>query len=45
MISEFLWYFLGGLLTFSVSQIYIIDNVCGNTVDDDDEDNTENDKK
>ena len=43
MISEFLWYFLGGLLTFSVSQIYIIDNVCGNTVDD--EDNAENDEK
>ena len=33
MISEFLWYFLGGILTFSVSQIYIIDNVCGELVD------------
>ena len=33
MISEFLWYFLGGLLTFSVSQIYILDNICGEVED------------
>jgi hypothetical protein len=28
MISEFIWYFLGGLLTYSVSQINIIDAAC-----------------
>jgi len=28
MISEFIWYFLGGLLAYSVSQINIIDGAC-----------------
>ena len=28
MISEFIWYFLGGLLTYSVSQINIMDAAC-----------------
>ena len=28
MISEFIWLFVGGVLSYSVSQIYAMDHVC-----------------
>jgi len=37
IISEFIWYFLGGLLTYSVSQINIIDSACEKGVQEDKE--------
>jgi len=37
MISEFIWYFLGGLLAYSVSQINIIDGACDKGVQKDKE--------
>ena len=37
IISEFIWYFLGGLLAYSVSQINIIDGACDKGVQEDKE--------
>lgn len=28
IVSEFIWYFIGGLLTYSVSQLYALDSYC-----------------
>lgn len=45
MISEFIWYFLGGLLTYSVSQINIIDGACEKGVQKDEEFDSGEDKE
>ena len=42
MISEFIWYFLGGLLAYSVSQINIIDAACEKGVQKDEDEEKEN---
>ena len=30
IVSEFIWLFLGGVITYSVAQIYAIDHKCQN---------------
>ena len=34
MVSEFIWLFLGGVITYSVAQIYAIDHKCQGDSDD-----------
>lgn len=34
MISEFVWYFMAAMLTYSVSQLYILGHVCDRTTED-----------
>jgi hypothetical protein len=34
IISEFIWYFLAAMLTYSVSQLYILGHICDKTTED-----------
>ena len=38
IVSEFIWLFLGGVITYSVAQIYAIDHRCQGSEDDSDDD-------